>query len=126
MSTPKTSHFKFLHDRFRRDGSVYPPGVKGTREWARDMEDPAQRVVVQCSLPNGYQVSTVWLGLPRNFLSLDQVPLIFETMVFHHSKTDYQSYDVEWYSTEAAARIGHAAMVLKWQTQTHPPDPNAV
>lgn len=69
------------------------------------------RVVKQETLPNGKYVSTVWLGLNHNYGN--GAPLIFETMVFP-SQGNFSDLDMERYSTEMAAQIGHTAMVEKW------------
>jgi hypothetical protein len=50
-------------------------------EWSRRLESGINnRRVAEDWLPNGYWVSTVWLGLDHSFGS--GPPVIFETMVF--------------------------------------------
>lgn len=65
-------------------------------------------VVQQTELPNGYWVSTVWLGLNHQF-DEDGPPLIFETMVKNPSG-EFEDYQ-ERYSTEEEAMNGHKAAI---------------
>lgn len=62
-------------------------------------------------LPNGYRVSTIWLGLDHQYS--DGPPLIFETMVF--PQDSWSEEECKRYSTEEQALAGHAAMVEKWR-----------
>jgi len=94
-------------NKYRRDGTPYPDGDDGLFEWARDFENIDYRVVRQEFLPNGFQVSTVWLGLNHQFV-LDGPPLIFETMVFPQEAAD--DYCAR-YSTENDAILGHMRTV---------------
>lgn len=95
---------------YDRDGK--PLSAKA---WAETGKGDYHRVAADV-LPNGYWVSTVWLGLDHSFGEGE--PLIFETMVFpcdaEGRVTDWGDKDCERYSTEAAAKAGHAAMVAKW------------
>src|SRR5436189_165925 len=100
--------------KFRRDGTPYPRGDDGFFAWAEDMQNLYYRVVAVDTLPNGYRVSTVWLGLDHNF-SLEGPPLIFETMVF--GKELWMDLDSARYATEAEAMEGHWRMVRKWKDQ---------
>jgi len=92
---------------YRRDGTPYPDGDAGFFEWAKDFENFDKRIVRQEELPNGYWVSTVWMGIDHRFL--EGPPLIFETMVEDPEGhwTDYQ----ERYSSEEDAIIGHLQAV---------------
>jgi hypothetical protein len=63
-------------------------------------------------------ISTVWLGLDHSFSwpGHEREPLIFETMVFDQSAEGMRKYDdldMERYTTEEQALLGHAAMVTK-------------
>lgn len=103
-----------MNNKYRRDGTPYPEGIEGLREWGQDFEDRSKKIVEQTELPNGKWVSTVWLGLDHQYG--DGPPLIFETMVFTE-KTDKGlggEEDMERYSTEAEAIEGHKRMVEKW------------
>ena len=51
-----------------------------------------------------YRVSTIWTGLPAS--QLDNIPLIFETMIFGEETFLYQRY-----ATERQAVAGHAQAV---------------
>lgn len=101
----------FHNDKFRRDGTPYPPGTKGLLEWEKDIGDPKKKIVKQETLTNGKWVSTVWLGLDHQFG--EGKPLIFETMVFPE-KGNYSELDVDRYYTEEEALKGHKKMVKKW------------
>ena len=77
-------------------------------QWAATFKD---KRVDQTTVGN-YWISTVWLGIDHGW---DQgLPLIFETMVFVQAGgADDQKWD-QWqdrYHTEAAALIGHQAVV---------------
>lgn len=78
-------------------------------EWGKDLMNPKIKIVKQETLPNGYWVSTVWLGLDHRWGKGQ--PLIFETMVFYQGESDL---DMQRYSTEAEAIVGHKALVKKW------------
>ena len=97
---------------YRRDGTPYTGTQKEqTLAWADDFEDRAKKRVKRDVLPNGYQVSTVWLGLDHSFGS--EKPQIFETMVF--GKVLGRELDTDRYASEAEALEGHERMVQKWQ-----------
>ncbi|MDD5199248.1 MAG: hypothetical protein PHC88_05540 [Terrimicrobiaceae bacterium] len=100
-------------DKYRRDGTKYPPGMEGVLEWGRDFEDREKKIVRQDELPNGYWVSTVWIGI--NYRYGDGPPLIFETMVFDSRNGDAADYQ-ERYSTEDDAIIGHLKAVDHFAT----------
>jgi hypothetical protein len=69
--------------------------------WAKSLGDSSARIVRRDEIGD-VVVSTVWLGLDHNFGGKGP-PLIFETMVFGGTNSEYQ----ERYSTEAAAIAGH-------------------
>jgi hypothetical protein len=74
--------------------------------WAESMEK--QRRVDLTDLPNGYTVSTVFLGLDHAFD--DGPPVLFETMVFPEGPDgEYQERFTSW----DAAKAGHADACLK-------------
>jgi len=85
-------------------------------EWSAKFNDMDYKRVALDELPNGYRVSTVWLGLDHSFGGA--TPLIFETMVF--PADGWGDEDCARYSTEAEAIDGHAAMVAKWTSAAHP------
>lgn len=95
-------------DRYRLDGSPYPPGDEGLLEWARDLEDLRGRIVAQDLLWNGLWLSTVWLGLDHNF-SRRGPPLIFESMGFNHLDGFPDTWDIwqERWATLDDAQVGH-------------------
>ena len=96
-------------------------------EWCyANTYEPESRTVGRDHLPNGYFVSTVWLGLDHSmgvaakaFGLPSQPPIIFETMVFDETG-DKSDLDMERYSTEAEAIAGHAEMVARWSRKKNP------
>ena len=72
--------------------------------WAKFMENP-ERIVKQEYLPNGYEVSTVFLGIDHNFGVGE--PLLFETMVFGKDNEEY----IDRYTTYEESEIGHKKAV---------------
>ena len=76
--------------------------------WALWMNDADRRVAMD-ELPNGYIISTVFLGINHGWI----IPLWFETMVFH---ADYALRDLELerYTTWDEAVEGHKIMVNKY------------
>lgn len=84
--------------------------------WCELFENPKYKVVRQTELPNGFFVSTVWLGLDHNFYGRGP-PLIFETMVFTSKAPMSESLDQERYPSELEAREGHDEMVEKWKAR---------
>lgn len=80
-----------------------------------------KRRVALTELANGYNVSTVLLGIDHNF-SMTGPPIIFETMVFYRP-TGRSDYECQRYSTKAEAEAGHMAMVAKWAKKP-PPGPS--
>lgn len=63
-------------------------------------------------LPNGYVVSTVWLGMDHN--PDGGKPHIFETMVFP-SEDNFMDMACYRYSNEQDALDGHADAVDRWK-----------
>ena len=98
--------------KYRRDGTPYPEGDEGLLEWSRDFENTEGRIVRQETLPNGFWISTVWLGLDHDFTGKGP-PLIFETMVRNLWLGEWEDYQ-ERYSTENDAIIGHMEAVEKY------------
>jgi hypothetical protein len=87
------------------------------QEYGQLIEDVNAKRVAETVLPNGYWVSTIWLGLNHAFGH--GPPLIFETMVFvcdadGHAK-NWQEQDSDRYSAEAEALAGHERMVDAWK-----------
>ena len=72
-------------------------------EWMNDFERQNKKRVAFDTI-NGFDISTVWLGLNHQFG--DGPPMIFETMVFGGPLDQ----ECERYSTEEEAISGHAAM----------------
>ena len=95
--------------KYRRDGTPYPEGNEGL--FARDFENKDYQIVRQETLPNGYWVSTVWLGIDHNLLH-EGPPLIFETMVAN-PLGEWEDFQ-ERYSTENDAIIGHMNAVEEY------------
>jgi hypothetical protein len=79
-------------------------------QWSALFEDAEGRRIGYDELPNGYTVSTVWLGLDHSFG--DGPPLIYETMVFKTGS--HSDEDMLRYPTRGEAAEGHANMVERW------------
>lgn len=83
-------------------------------------ENQNNRIVRRTSVGN-YAINTVWLGLDHNYDG--GKPLIFETMVFRTTEFgstnigDYSEIDMDRYSTEEEAIVGHYNMVEKWRVK---------
>lgn len=109
------------HDKFDKKGRPI-----NLRTWCRLTENGDYRRVATTVLPNGYRVSTVWLGLNHRFGALGP-PLIFETMVFpppyaaattkEERLKSWEDLDMDRYSTEQEAKEGHKRMVEKWKNE---------
>ncbi len=84
-----------------------PKLVEDVIEWAEWFET-ADCHVASTKLKNGVRVSTVFLGLDRNF-SLEGEPILFETMLFGGKHDQYQ----ERYSTWEEAEEGHKKALAK-------------
>jgi hypothetical protein len=82
--------------------------------WAIWMESAAhdnERTVARDVLPDGREVSTVFLGLDHNFSGAGD-PVLWETMVFtRNADGELQGDDMQRYTSRAAALEGHAAMI---------------
>lgn len=73
--------------------------------------DAKDRKVAEDNLPNGYSVSTVFLGMDHNW-GQSSLPILYETMVFPAGLADDQ--DMARYATRHSAENGHRKMVEKW------------
>lgn len=106
--------------KYRRDGTRYPPGMQGVLEWCDDFEDLHLRRVRFEQLPDGSQVSTIWIGvdLAPSFAILPDfvhVPLIFETMAWD---PDGNIIWQERWATEKEATVGHIKIVHAMQRES--------
>lgn len=89
---------------YDRDGNAI-----SMEEWSRLFADGDYKRVARTEI-DGYDVSTVWLGLDYNFGC--GAPLFFETMVF--TQIEDGAYENNWcdrYSTYEAAITGHEEVV---------------
>lgn len=94
---------------YHRDGTPYSAGIDGLLEFIKDTADHRNAIVKQEVLPNGYNVSTVWMGVV--WIDGGGPPLIFETLVWNAAgKVVWQ----EQYSTENEAILGHLRAVDKY------------
>lgn len=90
--------------RFILDKNHRPVPCPSLMKWGRWLEAQWNRRVDDTILPNGYRVSTIFLGLDHSFG--EGPPLIFESMTF-------PGYDQERYSTWEQAAAGHLAMCIE-------------
>jgi hypothetical protein len=74
--------------------------------WAKSMEHGYRRIR-QETLPGGYWLSTVFLGLNHNFNPYSEKPLWFETMIFRPPRDKGTSCYCEQFSTLEEAFQGH-------------------
>lgn len=70
-------------------------------QWAEWSGDQTKKIVKQNNFPDGVRVSTVFLGLDHAWGN--EIPILFETMIFGGEHDQFQ----EHYSTWAAAEEGH-------------------
>jgi len=78
-------------------------------EWGEKIDDMEYRVVAQTTTPNGFNISTVWLGLNH---SVPGEPLIiFETMAFPPEGEEIVREYQRRYSTIEEAKDGHEKAV---------------
>jgi len=73
-----------------------------------EKEGEGYPIVKQSSLPSGYFVSTIWLGL---CLPIQMPPMIYETMVFDSTG---EPIDRARYEDEQAAKEGHEEICKKY------------
>lgn len=92
------------HMYYNRDGTPQEDGL----EWSRMFQNSDRRVALD-KLPNGIEVSTVFLGVNHAF-DRSAPPLIFESIAFGPDRSDV---GMERYTTEEQARCGHKKMVHK-------------
>lgn len=94
----------------RADDSIHRCAFDDARVIRQWRDIASRRVAID--LVGGYHVSTVFLGIDHNFYG-DGPPLLFETMVFGGENPSDCHLDLfcDRYSTAAAARLGHAAVV---------------
>ena len=85
--------------------------------WLKWFENSKDRIIKQETLPNGYFVSNVFLGIDYNFsFNPKAKPILFETMVFKDKKS-FSELDINRYSTYKEAVKGHKLMVLIWTSK---------
>lgn len=84
------------------------------RDWAFEFEhrEVGRGIVEQLHLPNGFYVSTVWLGANHNYS--DGPPLIYESMVFL-SWGRRGILSSRRYSTLEQAKRGHDLLAHRWR-----------
>lgn len=94
------------------DSGHNPVPCADVQQWGAFFEANDGCRVDLTNLPNGYRVSTVFLGIDHGFGldASDLRPVLFETMVFPESPDgEYQ----ERFRTWDEARAGHADACLK-------------
>jgi len=93
---------KIRHAVLTEDGEVMECDLITWAQWLE--KNRAHRIIAQESLPGGYFISTVFLGLNHQY-SPQAEPLWFETMIFAPPAGD--EVFCERYSTLAQALAGH-------------------
>lgn len=115
-ATKRTRTYKI--DRGRTVLEHYDPWGRpcSLGAWAMWFESRgAERFLKQTRLPNGYFVSTIWLGIDHGFGR--GPPIIFESMVFQSPKSEHSlgpMRDQRRYATRREALEGHEALVEEW------------
>lgn len=92
-----------------KDKQVVPVDAKTWSDWFEKIEN---RRVEKTVLPNGYEVSTVFLGLDMSWGGTTHQ--LFETIVFTSNIDRMEEKDMDRYSTWDQAVKGHERMVAKW------------
>lgn len=93
-------------------------------KWFQENHHSPDRIVKQETLANGYEISTVFLGIDHNFMDTGD-PLLFETMVFKPKRKKItlgkrtrmvrEDADMNRYHTWQEAEKGHQEMVKRWE-----------
>ena len=91
-------------DRYILNSAGEPEPCEDLMTWAIWFENGTNRVLARTQLPDGREVSTVFLGLDHSFGGV--VPVLWETMVFGGDDDHQQRY-----TSRAEAEAGHAALV---------------
>ena len=91
----------------------FPRWKEAMDKMEKRLGDYEYKVVKKTHCKNGYEVSTVWMGLDHNWMGGQ--PMIFETMVFSKDGGGY----MERYSTESEARAGHKRIVNSWKNKKY-------
>jgi len=82
-----------------------PVKVDDIRKWGTWFALDTNRRVAQTNVTSKIRVSTVFLGIDHGYD--EDVPILFETMIFGGEHDEYQ----ERYTTWEEAEIGHAKAV---------------
>ena len=82
------------------------------RQWYKLIKEPDYKIVKQTELSNGKFVSTVWLGLDHA-VSDDQLPVIFEIVVFSNKNREKKEY-LERHRSEYEALVEHEFICECW------------
>lgn len=85
------------HGMYRLVGKV-PVPCKDAHEWAQAWKE--DRRVARTQINPEVSVSTVFLGLDHNFDVEDEIPVLFETMIFGGKEDQFQSRCHTWEEAE--------------------------
>jgi hypothetical protein len=106
---------RILRLNVHTQGDYYDPWGRpcGLGTWARWFESSGpERLLASVTLPNGYMVSTVWLGTDLGSWFVEGEPLIYESMVFRGLRALGDTR--RGYATRRAALAGHRELVEEW------------
>lgn len=88
---PRRNGKTLMSHYFLNEDKTYKPC--SVLEWAKQFESIDRRVA-EDFFPNGYRVSTVWMGFSPHFY--EGPPLVFETMVFKDGRDIYCNRCSTW------------------------------
>jgi hypothetical protein len=95
-----------MNGQYILDDAGEPVPEPDILKWGRWMEG-VERLLIRTELAPNITVSTVFLGLDHGHGRGNNLPILWETMIFGGPHTDYQ----ERYTSREAALVGHEMAV---------------
>ena len=90
-----------MHEYYDKEGNSISEAV-----WVILHSTSRYKILKHLRLDNDYWVSTVWLGMDHRWVD-EGPPLIFETMVFYPPSKGGNESQMQRYSSEEEALLGH-------------------
>jgi len=96
------------------DAAGEPVEEPDVLKWG-DWLNGGDRRIARDELPDGYVVSTVFLGIDHGFGGVlgDRAPILYETMVFNDCGSLDQDWAFDRYETRQQALEGHQAVLVE-------------